>query len=305
MENRGSEIGLLSGILVSLLVFACSQKDPDEAGEPTPSWVWQCEEPGSSDAADGLSYFPMASSGTAQWSLHHFGGLEIDSLTDASVPDEDSWENITEVADPSFTSEIHPNDGTYYVFQDTPSQKLKKVTRDWLVERDGVVVRVHKEEHIEGNSSPILKVDYYEKDAGVCEQEINALEITYCENGFKRFDAKWLTKEPGWSEVVSYNRMVTLDTSGTGTEGEVGVPDDRTHRFTVMALSETVTVPAGTFENCLKMKRERIRAIASRGDVKFYWFCPGVGKVKEQEMENNPRTENLLYYCIPGGLCCS
>ena len=44
----------------------------------------------------------------------------------------------------------------------------------------------------------------------------------------------------------------------------------------VLSLTETVTVPAGTYKNCLKLKE-----ILADGKIEFKWYAPGVGVVKE------------------------
>jgi hypothetical protein len=44
----------------------------------------------------------------------------------------------------------------------------------------------------------------------------------------------------------------------------------------VVAVGETVTVPAGTFQNCV-----RIKEIMSDGEIEFKVYAPGVGVVKE------------------------
>ena len=46
----------------------------------------------------------------------------------------------------------------------------------------------------------------------------------------------------------------------------------------VVSLSDTVTVPAGTYANCLKIKE-----VASDGDNEYKYYAPGVGCVKEVE----------------------
>jgi hypothetical protein len=59
--------------------------------------------------------------------------------------------------------------------------------------------------------------------------------------------------------------------------GEEPTTASRSDRWTVLAASETVTVPAGTFE-ALKVNR----VSSSQGAVKTYWFVENVGKVKEE-----------------------
>jgi hypothetical protein len=59
--------------------------------------------------------------------------------------------------------------------------------------------------------------------------------------------------------------------------GEEPTTATRSDRWTVLAASVTVTVPAGTFE-ALKINR----VSSSQGAVKTYWFVENVGKVKEE-----------------------
>jgi hypothetical protein len=49
----------------------------------------------------------------------------------------------------------------------------------------------------------------------------------------------------------------------------------------VLSVSETVTVPAGTYQNCLKV-REKL----SDGKTEYKYYAPGVGCVKEVEPDD-------------------
>lgn len=62
----------------------------------------------------------------------------------------------------------------------------------------------------------------------------------------------------------------------------------RTDTWTVMSESESVTVPAGTFD-CLRVRK------VSSSSTKEYWFARGVGKV----MEVGGQTEELVSYEQP------
>ena len=44
----------------------------------------------------------------------------------------------------------------------------------------------------------------------------------------------------------------------------------------VVSVSETVTVPAGTYENCVKVKET-----LADGEIEFKFYAPGVGVVRE------------------------
>ena len=65
--------------------------------------------------------------------------------------------------------------------------------------------------------------------------------------------------------------------------------------WTVEAIDEMVTVPAGTFP-CLRVHRvEPASAVDSTGGDNVFWFARGVGKVKE----TGPVYHELLGYCYP------
>jgi hypothetical protein len=73
----------------------------------------------------------------------------------------------------------------------------------------------------------------------------------------------------------------------------------------VEKLHDSVSVPAGKFDDCMRVRRERIRgnpAKSADDDDKVFWFCPGIGKVKELS-EIGGGTEELVSCKIPGGLC--
>lgn len=146
-----------------------------------------------------------------------------------------------------------------------------------LVRDDGDVLRVSEEQFIDG------ELDY----------------STEYDPGFLRFSAAWANGEKGASETRTYDRTETQP----GLEPKTR---PRAHVFTVVSLAETVKVPAGQFLNCLMIRRERDLdndAIAE-ADVtqdeqsKMFWFCPGVGKVREENLITGSR-EELIDYQLP------
>lgn len=68
------------------------------------------------------------------------------------------------------------------------------------------------------------------------------------------------------------------------TGDEVSPPVSKMHFFTVEAVDDAVTVPAGTF------RAVRIRRDSETGPSKTYWYARGVGKVREI----GGQTEDLL-----------
>jgi hypothetical protein len=91
-------------------------------------------------------------------------------------------------------------------------------------------------------------------------------------------------QQEGWSYTSSIREMTQQD---DGTVDE----KDRTYVWRVLAVNETVTVPAGTFTNTIKVQRDRPD---KAGKERVYWLVPGVGKVKE----DGERLEELSSYDV-------
>ncbi|SEL95785.1 hypothetical protein SAMN05444354_11031 [Stigmatella aurantiaca] len=87
-----------------------------------------------------------------------------------------------------------------------------------------------------------------------------------------------------WSTASTIREKTQLS-DGTQEEKE------RTYTWRVVAVNETVTVPAGTFTNAIKVLRDRPD---KEGKERVYWLVPGVGKVKE----DGERLEELSSYTI-------
>jgi hypothetical protein len=68
----------------------------------------------------------------------------------------------------------------------------------------------------------------------------------------------------------------------------------QTDNWIIESTGETVTVPAGTFSNCLRFKK--YGNIEDSG--KTFWYCRGVGKVKEQPPATMGQLEELAAYTV-------
>jgi hypothetical protein len=90
--------------------------------------------------------------------------------------------------------------------------------------------------------------------------------------------------EQGWSYSSSIREVTRLD---DGTEEA----KDKTYVWTVKAVNETVTVPAGTFTNAIRIERDQPD---KDGKLRTYWLVPGIGKVKE----DGERLEELVSHDI-------
>jgi len=102
------------------------------------------------------------------------------------------------------------------------------------------------------------------------------------EPGFLRFDRNKTAVGNEWAE--EYTRYTDK------VDGSAVTQDEVSYLYEVME-PETVTVPAGTFD-CVVWKRTET---ASSGEVKMYYFAPGVGKVKEV---TGSKVEALVSYSV-------
>jgi hypothetical protein len=91
-------------------------------------------------------------------------------------------------------------------------------------------------------------------------------------------------QQQGWSYESAIREVARF---GDGTVEE----KDRTYVWKVMAVNETVTVPAGTFTNAIRVQRDRPD---KEGKERTYWLVPGIGKVKE----DGERLEELVSHDI-------
>lgn len=90
----------------------------------------------------------------------------------------------------------------------------------------------------------------------------------------------------GWTHTDT-----TTEVERVGTEAETS--KQRTYKWQLAAV-ESVTVPAGTFPNALKLVRTKINKDGQETSERTYWLVPGVGKVKE----DGERLEELQSYDI-------
>lgn len=116
--------------------------------------------------------------------------------------------------------------------------------------------------------------------------------VTYETPGFVRFDDAWHGRAAGFSEDRTYTRT-EYDAQGLNPN-----VTPRTQRFTVEAHGETLTVPAGTFNDVIRVRRDRVGF--TNDSSKQFWFAPGVGKIRELDLLSGD-IEELTAYDIPGG----
>lgn len=110
-------------------------------------------------------------------------------------------------------------------------------------------------------------------------------KIRYFEPGFLRFDRSRTGKNEQWTELLYHYTDLVDGTPIQELELE--------YRYRVVDRHQEITVPAGTF-NCLVLERSEVKGTV--GEVKIYYYAPGVGKVKE--ITENDKEEDLVEYHV-------
>lgn len=83
-------------------------------------------------------------------------------------------------------------------------------------------------------------------------------------------------------------------------------PLDAQHYFVIESVSETVDVPAGTFDNCVRVCEHNVAQGGDEWDISA-WLKAGVGVVKSNYPEIDPDTgdevwvyQELMDYSVGG-----
>lgn len=165
-----------------------------------------------------------------------------------------------------------------FVVSDTPNPSDDLRSDSYHVKVDGAVERVYKEQ--------------FWVDPNTQEDVIDTM-TTY-DPGFLRCNEAWADKEAGWAESPEYTRIETP--AGQAAKA----PEARKHTFTVEGRENVSTASGLEFTNCVKVRRGKDWAAIDGEDVeeKLYWFCPGVGKVREENVVKGSY-EELTEYSIP------
>ncbi len=150
-------------------------------------------------------------------------------------------------------------DQNTFVFETTQTNSVTTKRSNWLVDGERVV-RLRQERY---DSADVLQ-NYREYEPGFLRMS-NALN------------------EVGVELVEEHTRTEFL------ADGTKGIPAPKTYTWTVEAVDEEVTVPAGTF-SCVRVHR-----VDSDVGEKTYWYAEGVGKVRE---EGPTEDEELADYTI-------
>ncbi|WNG15658.1 hypothetical protein [Cystobacter fuscus] len=142
------------------------------------------------------------------------------------------------------------------------STQPNKEEMSWQLELDGTVVRLREEDRKQGKVS---QVTTWNPATVKALSKPQALDWSYTS------DIRELTRA-----------------------GDGSLEDkDKTYVWRVAGVNETVTTPAGTFTNAIRLERKRGDKVKPDDD-RTYWLVPGIGKVKE----DGERLEELVSFDI-------
>jgi hypothetical protein len=131
----------------------------------------------------------------------------------------------------------------------------------WQREADGIVVRIREEDR---RNADLLRVSTWAPGT------VKAVSVSQVE---------------GWVHSATVHELIRDSTGGTLEDR------DKTYVWRVVGVNVTVSTPAGTFQNALKVERDRPD---KTGKLRTYWLVPGIGKVREE----GERLEELVTFDV-------
>lgn len=150
-------------------------------------------------------------------------------------------------------------------YESTGSNNAEETGTSYLIRRDDGFYRIRQDQ----------------QDAGEPEPEV----VRTYSPGFFRFPRGPLDLGTSWDS--SHRRCEDDTTVDPPTHTE----SDKSYHWQVEGV-ETITVPAGTFEDAVRLRR----VTAGSNETKLYWYARGVGKILEQLVEGTTvlREEHLM-----------
>jgi hypothetical protein len=279
IPNRASRSALLLPVLIPAMVLGCNQPPPpgsDTMGDDTTDEDTDVEASGTS-SPDTDETDDTSETDDATETEDTDDTTDLGEFADTLYPLADGahWtyriKNINgqvlgmDIVD---ATEVEWEGQTAWMLEDNPGG-----SGEWtqaVITHDGTLSsRVHKDVMTDTGSVQI--VDY--------------------DPGFARVDDTWDTV--GFSEELLYDR---IEYDGNGLNPVI---EPRGHIFTVIAVNEQITVPAGTFD-CVQI--ERVRSVGgAAGEIVVSWYAFGVGKVREERPAESV-IEELASVSLPGGV---
>lgn len=139
----------------------------------------------------------------------------------------------------------------------------------------GVTVTVLEEKAFEDGVLVEVALDFFAQHRDGSVYYFGERVDNYEDGAFKDHAGQWLAGENGNEPGIL---MPAEPVAGQTYQQELapGVAEDA---MTVLALDESVSVPAGSYRQCVKT---RDFTTLEPGIEEFKWYCPGVGLVREE-----------------------
>jgi hypothetical protein len=156
----------------------------------------------------------------------------------------------------------------------------------------GVSVAVLEEKAFEDGELVELALDYFAQHRDGSVYYFGELVDNYEDGRLKDHAGQWQAGKDGAEAGII---MPAQPQVGATFRQELapGIAEDMA---TIVALGETVSVPAGTFTGCLKT---RDFTPLEPGVEEFKWYCPGVGLVKEQGARSVLELVSVVRQAVP------
>jgi hypothetical protein len=140
----------------------------------------------------------------------------------------------------------------------------------------GVEVLVVQDQAFEDGELVESTLDYYAQHTDGSVYYFGEDVDNYLDGELANHDGSWIAGE---GENLPGIIMPPAPAVGDVFEQEKapGIAEDR---MTILSLTETVTVPAGTYTDCLKS--EDVNPLDGTGAIEFKYYCPGVGFALEE-----------------------
>lgn len=178
------------------------------------------------------------------------------------------------VAFAQVSSTVHEGDETDAETEERLQLRVESTVRDEPSTVAGVTVLVVEVKDFEDGELTELTEDYYAQHSSGDVYYLGERVDEYEDGEVTGHEGQWLAGEDGAQPGVFMPAAPTVGAEFKQ-ENAPGVAEDRT---TVVEAGLTVTVPAGTFTDCIKT--EDVDPI---GDVtEFKYYCASVGLVKEE-----------------------
>jgi len=215
---------------------------------------------GSEEIAEA-DYFPLATGNVWEY---------VETYDDTTKPAENTRHEVSGL---ETIQDFDGNDVEVWVIANHPNVETDEV-RVYYTADDGTVLRrIRQTVDGDGDGSIDKQQDYVP--------------------GITKMDRAHLNTGDKWNDSLMRHTTYPSDSTAQQSSSQV------LYESTVVSIRETVTVPAGTFDNCIKVERVNVADGADQ-ETKIYWFAPGVGKIKEQTVGDldTGKVEELTAYSV-------